>query len=65
MEYIDVMINNQSRRYPLHTIKLLNTDWDETGADVFIEYPSFAIVCACADYADAGRETSSGSGKCF
>ena|ERR1043165_7155589 len=43
MEYIDVMIGNQRRKYPLHTVKLLNADWDETGADVFIEYPSFAI----------------------
>ena len=43
MEYVDVMIGNQRRKYPLHTIKLMNADWDETGADVFIEYPSFAI----------------------
>ena len=43
MEYIDVMIGNQRRKYPLHTVKLLNVDWDETGADVFIEYPSFPI----------------------
>ena len=43
MEYVDVVIGNQRRKYPLHTIKLLNADWDETGADVFVEYPSFAI----------------------